>query len=126
MAKRRSRDKDFGELQNLGPNVNAESWTESAALSSDGLTLIYGVSRPQPESADAQDLYLTTRATGSERFGPATRLPGPVNSNEWREFNPFLTADGRTLYFASSQPSGLNSDLWKVERVKRKAGKGKR
>lgn len=63
----------------------------------------------QPDGIGDCDLYVLN-------FGPgeaAPRNPGtPLNNKEW-DSHPTLTADGRTLYFASERFGGRGgSDLW--------------
>lgn len=43
--------------------------------------------------------------------------PLPINSKEYSVSNPSISADGKTLYFASNMPGSMNEslDIWKME-----------
>ncbi len=46
----------------------------------------------------------------------AKNMGSLVNSDGW-ESQPFISPDGKTLYFASNRPGGMgSSDIWKTER----------
>ncbi len=58
-----------------------------------------------------QGLYKATKVDGKW-----TQIePLPINSAEYSVFNPSLSKDGKTLYFASNMPGGFGeTDIWKV------------
>lgn len=52
--------------------------------------------------------------TGGDGFAEARSVPG-INSADW-EGHPFVTRDGRRLYFASDRAGGMGgSDIWYVD-----------
>ena len=56
-------------------------------------------------------IYTMSRKEGDSWTLPVN-MEGPVNSN-YTETQPSLSADGKTLYFASDRPGGSGSvDLW--------------
>ena len=104
----------FGPLVNLGPNINSSQWDESAALSSDGLTLIFG---RMDESKPDQDLMISSRPSRNAPFGPASSLGPTINTPDY-EFQPALSHDGRFLFFQSSRPGGPGAwNIFVSERV---------
>ena len=82
------------------------------ALSPDGGTLLY-VARRRPET------ILLSLRNGDGWHAPVT---APF-SGRWPDQEPFISPDGRTVYFASRRPveeggpENPEYDLWKVERL---------
>jgi Tol biopolymer transport system component len=97
--------------QALPSPVNDEGMNSDFTLTPDGRYALWWSSRG---SADGRggDLFLSERVGAS--FGPALRLPEPVNSPGF-EFTPSVSADGQWLYFASTRegPAGL-SHMYRV------------
>ncbi|MBT8491482.1 MAG: PD40 domain-containing protein, partial [Deltaproteobacteria bacterium] len=52
-----------------------------------------------------EDLYYSVRPDVDSEFGP--RQPIPVVNSAAGETEPFVSADGCTLYFASDRPGSL-------------------
>lgn len=116
MTTRPTVDAPFESLVNLGPNINGPLWDESAALSSDGLTLIFG---QMDEAVRDQNLLMATRPSRSEPFGPAKSLGPAINTPDF-EFQPALSHDGRFLFFQSSRPGGPSPlSVYVSERVRK-------
>ncbi|XOV93870.1 MAG: OmpA family protein [Bacteroidota bacterium] len=95
--------------ESISPNINSPSNEGACTISADGRTLIF-TSCNGRQGMGSCDLYI------SQREGNAWSNPknmGPVvNSVGW-ESQPALSADGKTLYFASSRPGGLGArDIW--------------
>jgi WD40 repeat protein/tRNA A-37 threonylcarbamoyl transferase component Bud32 len=100
---------------NLGPTVNSSFDDRNPALSADGLTLLFGSTRPGGHGFE--DLWMSTRTAISEPFGKPVNLGETVNSS-FLEGGPALSADGLTLMFHSDRPSGQgNRDLWMCTRA---------
>ena len=69
-----------------------------------------------PGSLGASDIWVATRATSGERFGPARNLGAPVNSSS-SDGLPNISADGRSLYFSSRRATVAGDmDLWVARR----------
>ncbi len=110
---RRSLKKPFGPPHNLGPTVNSEAVDAYPALSADGRILLFHSDRPG--GLGSSDLWMCTRTTADQPFGPPVNLGPGVNSNTG-DSTPMLSADGRLLLFGSRRPGGRGDyDLWMVE-----------
>jgi hypothetical protein len=94
--------------QNLGPVVNSPYNDQHAALSKDGLTLVFSSDRPgglgefdlwlsQRDCADAED--------PSCQWGAPQNL-GPTVNSEFRELAPSFSTDGHWLFFHSKRSGG--------------------
>ncbi len=83
----------------LGSAVNSSSWDEDPFLTSDGLTLYFDSLRPW----GVGDLWMTTRKTKDDDWGPAVNLGPIVNNQDYTDEDPSLTADGLELYFSSDR-----------------------
>jgi hypothetical protein len=79
------------------------------ALSPDGLSLYYVVK--SSGSGDGGDIYVSTRSSVDASFHAGTRVPGDVNS-PGIDADPFVSADGKTLYFDSDREG--NMDIYSV------------
>jgi hypothetical protein len=82
------------------------AYNYAAAISADALTVYF-----QSETAPGNvDIYVATRPNTSLPFGtavPVTEVNTPAN-----EGDPFITADGTTLYFDSDRPGGTGG--WEI------------
>jgi hypothetical protein len=85
-------------LQPLPAPVNDAGQNSDFTLSPDGRFVLWWSDRAGSEGGG--DLYLAERL--GEGFGPALRLPAPVNGPGF-EFTPSVSADGRWLHFASTR-----------------------
>ena len=96
----RKRDGAWVDVVALGPAVNTASYDAQPSLSADGRTLFFVSDRPGGQGAT--DIY-TSSWDGTD-WSIATPVSG-VNSADG-EISPVISADGRTLYFASNRPRG--------------------
>ena len=87
----------WGDPQHLGPLVNSPYDELYPSVDEDGV-LYFGSDRPG--GFGGWDIYRSTLVNGG--YGPAQNLGAAINSGGW-EFNPYITADGRSLIF-----TGLN------------------
>ena len=105
----------WGEPAHLGPTINPNNspwWDSDPEISPDGLTLFFSSSRPG--GYGGSDLYVTTRATRDDDWGPAVNL-GPTINSAYSEGDPSLSADGSVLYFDRGQDGDRSSwDIWQV------------
>ena len=112
---RTTKDEAWGTPVNLGPLVNSSSYEFDACISADGLSLYVNSMRPGSYGED--DLWINTRATASDPWGPAVNLGPTVNCPTW-DYGPSISADGLSLYFASNRPDGFGeSDVYVTTRA---------
>jgi serine/threonine protein kinase len=98
------------ELQEL----NTGGDEASPYLSADGLTLIFESDRPG--GSGGTDLWISTRLSVSDSWEVPQNMGTNVNSSD-ADGLAALSADGRSLIFASSRSGGYGlSDLWITER----------
>jgi Tol biopolymer transport system component len=79
--------------------VNSPSNDSNPNLSADGLRLLFASDR---EFDEAYDLYLASRPARADDFvlvGPLSEL-----NTSWNDEDPWMSADGARLYFASDRP----------------------
>ena len=95
---------------NLGPNVNTEDDEYMPALTADYRTLVF--TRRSPRRATTQrglpqeeDFYISLYDTMELVFGPAERMPEPLNSNG-NEGAQTISHDGRVVIFTACGRSG--------------------
>ena len=110
-------DFTFGTPTNLGSAVNTSAHDEEPYISPDGLSLYFCSLRPG--GYGDFDLWVTSRLTTEDDWGPPVNLGPTVNSSS-ADFTPELSVDGLTLYFVSDRPGGHGSyDLWATRRATR-------
>ena len=113
MCTRKSLRRPFAPAIRLASPINTEADEGSPTLSSDGLWLLFNADRPG--GSGKNDLWMCTRASRKEPFGPPFNLGPTINSSE-EDYAPTLSADGRVLAFGSFRPGGRgDQDLWIVE-----------
>ncbi len=98
---------------NLGPKINTPYDEESPFITNDGKTL-YFASTGHPGLGE-QDLFVSWYDQKNKEWSVPINLGPPVNS-PFRELGFFLSADGKTGYFASNRPGGFGKmDIYKFE-----------
>jgi hypothetical protein len=100
-------DDEWGEPENLGELINSPEEDGNPTLSADGLELYFN--SPRSDSLGGQDIYVTTRATRSDPWGPAVNLGPPVNT-PGHDSAPSISGDGLELYFNFSDPNLPDDD----------------
>ncbi|WP_081867908.1 OmpA family protein [Hymenobacter sp. IS2118] len=97
----------------LGDNVNSKSYEGDAYITPDGLTLYFSTGRYSEDGT--LDLYVSTRSSVSGDFGPAKSLGGVINTR-YDDDSPYLSRDGKTLYFSSRGHNTMGGyDIFKSE-----------
>lgn len=95
--------------ENLGRNINTESWESSPSVSPDKRALYFSSNRPG--GYGGKDLYVSFRMPNG-KWGPAKNMGASVNTSG-DELAPFIHADNATLYFNSDGLPGYgNSDIF--------------
>jgi len=108
---RRSAD-GWSDPINLGPKINTKMDEESPFITNDGKTL-YFASTGHPGRGE-QDIFVSWLDRDDNWTVPINLGP-PVNT-AYRELGFFLSADGRTGYFASNRPGGEGGmDIYKFQ-----------
>jgi Tol biopolymer transport system component len=100
-------EQGWGPARNLGPNVNSAEDELYPSVAADG-TIYYA-----SERSGIWKIY-RNRSQADGSYGAAEELPAPVNIPGVWSFNPFISADGRTLVFTSlNRPGGMGKgDIW--------------
>ncbi len=88
---------EWTRIMKLNENINTKYWESHASVSKDGKTLYFTSNRPG--GFGGLDIYVSERGANGD-WGPAQNLGNPVNS-KFNEETPFITEDGRTLYYSS-------------------------
>ena len=76
---------------NVGPLINTANFEGGPSLSQDGLTLLFGAARLNSLGQLDEDIYIATRETTSQPFGPPRNLGAPVNALGFGDYSPELS-----------------------------------
>jgi hypothetical protein len=91
--------------------INTSYFEGSASLTADGNTMYFVTDRKGDKSST--DIYVVER--NGKSWGDAKPLPESINT-AGRETTPFITADGRYLFFSSNGHLGMGGlDIYVVE-----------
>lgn len=102
-------DTAWAPLKNAGKPLNTDDNEGAQSISGDGRYMVFTACN-KDDGKGRCDLYASVR-TGNNWSVPVN-LGSPVNTN-YRETQPSLSADGRTLYFSSDRPGGKGKhDIW--------------
>jgi len=105
----------WGTAVNLGPTVNSSTFDGQPYVAPDGLMLLFCSDRPG--GFGDWDIWVTTRETADDTWSTPMNL-GPLVNTSAGEAEPFISPDGRVLYFSdwmAPRPGGVgNIDLWQV------------
>lgn len=105
-------DGSWSAPMNMGPKINTAEDEESPFISNDGRTLFF--TSTGHLSLGDQDIFMSFLNAKGEWELP-TNL-GPEINSPFTERCFFLSADGRTGYFASNRPEGLGGmDIYQVQ-----------
>ncbi len=107
---------DWGTPLPAGDALDRAEHVGGAALTPDGNTMVFAAYEWRDGTTSGRtDLFSAERINGS--WGNISNLGPIVNSAEW-DSQPALSADGRTLYFASDRPGGMGgTDIWITRKV---------
>jgi hypothetical protein len=87
----------WSKLVKLNENINTKYWESHASVSRDGKTLYFTSNRK--DGYGGLDIYKSERTKGGD-WGPAINL-GPVINSKYNEESPFISEDGKILFFSS-------------------------
>lgn len=108
-------DSTWGNVRNLGPNINTNGWDSHPSLSHSGDTLFFASDRIG--GFGFTDIYYSTKdANGAWR--KALNL-GPIVNTRGAEVSPFFHHKFNVLYFSSNgQPLSFGDfDIYKVDQI---------
>ncbi|GAB2771098.1 hypothetical protein GCM10027275_12280 [Rhabdobacter roseus] len=107
------RDGDGWEVpESISESINSANNEGTCTVSADGRTLVFTACN-RTDGYGGCDLYITYK--DGKKWKTPQNLGTTINSRYW-ESQPSLSADGRTLYFASDRPGGQGrADIWKAE-----------
>jgi outer membrane protein OmpA-like peptidoglycan-associated protein len=96
-------------MKNAGSPLNTPSNEGAQSISADGKMMVYTVCDKMGVIGRC-DIYYSVRQ--GEMWSTPKNMGPPVNTAS-KETQPSLSADGRTIYFASDRPGGKGgSDIW--------------
>jgi outer membrane protein OmpA-like peptidoglycan-associated protein len=101
--------------QNLARPLNSPEWDAQPSVTADGNSMYFS-SRRAGSIEGSEDLFVSYRTT-SGTWTPPQNLNEPVNTR-FNERSPFISADGKTLYFSSNGHPGFgNHDLFMTRKL---------
>ena len=104
VTSRAGREDSWGMPQRLASGINSERAEFSPSLSTDGNTLYFGSDR-----GAALELWVTRRTNRTQDWSTPETVRGGVNVPRSMTLAPFISADGRSLYFMSARPDAGDS-----------------
>ncbi|MDI6451555.1 hypothetical protein [Anaerobaca lacustris] len=113
MSTRATVTDDWGKPMNLGATVNSEYDEVFPCVSPDGLELYFCEWEfIRPEGYGGGDIWAAKRPTTDDPWGVPMNLGEAVNSTEY-DSCPYLSPDGRLLFFHGYRPGGPGQeDMW--------------
>ncbi|SDL05326.1 Tetratricopeptide repeat-containing protein [Catalinimonas alkaloidigena] len=109
LASRRLPDGGWTQPGSISPNINTPRNEGTCTISADARVMVFTMCSDKIGEGSC-DLYITYRQ-GNQWQRPQNMGP-VINSPHW-DTQPSLSADGRTLYFASNRPGGRGkTDIW--------------
>jgi len=90
-------DGSWSPMEKLGDNINTKYWESHGSLSKDGKTLYFTSNRK--EGYGGLDIY-KSKLQGDGSWGIPVNL-GPQINTRYNEETPFITENGKILYFSS-------------------------
>ncbi|MBN1415168.1 MAG: PD40 domain-containing protein [Bacteroidales bacterium] len=102
-------EEGWGPLREAGYPLNSPDNEGAQTISANGRRMVFtGCNRP--DGLGRCDLYLSEKM--GENWSIPVNIGTPVNSN-FTETQPSLSADGKTMFFASDRPGGCGAvDIW--------------
>ncbi|SNC64375.1 WD40-like Beta Propeller Repeat [Hymenobacter gelipurpurascens] len=88
---------DWTEPKKLNGNINSKAFESDAFITPDGKTIYFSTGKYSEDGT--LDIYYATRQPGGD-WGPAKSIGSAINTL-YDDDSPFLSRDGKSLYFAS-------------------------
>lgn len=98
------KDGIWTKVKKLNDNINTKFWESHASPSPDN-KMLYFVSNREDDGFGDLDIYAAKRLTDTT-WGRPTNLGEKINTH-WNENTPFMSADGKRLFFSSEGHSGM-------------------
>ncbi len=112
-SRRQSLTSPFEQPENLGAGVNSTGTERQVFLASDNRTILF--MRNAASSADPSPSTLFMGVQNEHGSFSASPLAWPIQG---KVATPWLSPDGRTLWFAWDGPGGQGGmDIWQIQRV---------
>jgi hypothetical protein len=110
VSTRTSTDELWSLPKSVGATVNDGSFNYCPSISNDGLKLYYDSGRAGGHGG--ADIWVTTRPNKEADWGTPINLGPPINTSSHDGY-PFISSDGRELYFSTNRPGGHGGwDIW--------------
>jgi len=95
-------------------DINTDLNEGAQSVSADGKFLVFTKCDNRKDGYGSCDIYFSEKRNG--RWTTAANIGSPINSRDW-ESQPSLSADGKSIYFASKRSTGLGkNDLYLSQR----------
>jgi len=118
MTTRKTKDNPWSSPVNLGPTVNSSADENQPNIPTDGLSLYFSDHSNavvRPGGLGGTDIWVTTRKTKDDPWGPPVNLGPTVNSSN-NDGSTSISTDRLSLYFHSNRPGFGRSDIWVTTR----------
>jgi hypothetical protein len=102
----------------LSSAVNSNLAETAPSISVDGRELYFRrAGSPGEGIGNRGDIYVSKRTSTGDPWGPAEKLPAPINLDQFDENEPNISFDGRELYFNSTRPTDGGQDIYVTRRA---------
>ncbi|TYZ07827.1 OmpA family protein [Hymenobacter lutimineralis] len=103
---------DWTEPKKLNNNINSKQFESDAYITPDGRTIYFSTGKYSEDGT--LDIYFATRQPGGD-WGEAKTIGNAINT-KYDDDSPFLSRDGKTLYFSSRGHNTMGGyDIFKSE-----------